>query len=62
MHPVDVIVDGVEGQKNKLSKFLYLLKAFNCVDDNNLVEKLNHLGIRGGPLNWLESYLSNKPN
>ena len=43
-----------------ISFFMDYSKAFDCLDHELLLRKLNHCGIRGLPLKWFESYLSDR--
>ena len=40
--------------------FLDFLKAFDTVNNDILLSKLYHCGIRGTPLKWFENYLHNR--
>ena len=40
--------------------FVDLHKVFDTVDDQVLIAKLNHYGIRGVSHDWFKSYLSNR--
>ena len=40
--------------------FLYLKKAFDCVDHAILIEKLRKFGCVSNTLNWFQSYLTNR--
>ena len=54
---VGKIIDGFENKKLTLGVFFDLSKAFDTIDHNILLSKLNRYGIRGTSLNWFKSYL-----
>ena len=53
-------VRGAESKEITCSVFLDLKKAFDTVDHNILIKKLNCFGVRGLPLKFLSSYLTNR--
>ena len=53
----DRIYQSLDDGKFLLALYLDLSKAFDTVDLNILMHKLEHYGIRGNELNWFESYL-----
>ena len=57
---VDRISEALDKGKCVVGIFLDFSKAFDTVDHNILLSKLNHYGIRGITLNWFESYLENR--
>ena len=56
----DKISDAIEKKKDIMGLFIDLQKAFDTIDHNILIKKLYHYGIRGVPLKWFESYLTNR--
>lgn len=54
------ITEDLDNKLNSLGIFLDLSKAFDTLNHNILLGKLNLYGIRGLANTWLESYLSNR--
>ena len=54
------ICKGHEKDKHTLAVFLDLSKAFDTLSHEILYQKLDKYGIRGKPLEWFKSYLSNR--
>ena len=57
---VENITNAFEEKKKVIGVFLDLSKAFDTIDHNILLRKLQHYGVRGLPLDWFSSYLSNR--
>ena len=54
------ILKNVDESKHTISIFLDLSKAFDSVNHNILLDKLEHYGIRGTALEFFRSYLGNR--
>ena len=57
---VEQISSAIDGQSCCAGVFIDLKKAFDTVDHELLVEKLNVYGIRGIANKWLQNYLTNR--
>ena len=55
----DVLKSQEKGE-HTISVFLDLSKAFNSLEHNTLLKKLEIYGIRGLPLSWFKSYLGDR--
>ena len=57
---VDGCVDAVDRRHNVIAVMLDLKKAFDTVNHNVLMKKMERMGFRGVILQWFGSYLSNR--
>ena len=57
---IDSIYDSFNQNKYTLGVFIDLSKAFDTVNHNILIDKLNSYGIKSNSLKWFSSYLSNR--
>ena len=60
MQLIDKINNAVEEKKSSIGIFLDLSKAFNTIDHNILLYKMDYYGFRGIVYEWFKSYLSNR--
>ena len=56
----DQINSSFEKNHFTLGFFIYLSKAFDTVDHDILVSKLENYGVNGNNLHWFQSYLKNR--
>ena len=56
----DLLLDSLNRQQVSLLLLIDFSKAFDMVEHDILLDKLNHYGIRGNILNWFKSYLSDR--
>ena len=54
------MLDAFNENKYTLGILIHLSKAFDIVDHDMLLKKLNIYGIKGKSLKWFHSYLTNK--
>ena len=57
---IDKIQRAIENRNISCGIFLDFSKAFDTVNHNILIKKLEHYGIRGIAKEWFISYLSNR--
>ena len=56
----DRLLDIMNNKECCIGIFMDLSKAFDTLDHNILLKKLNHYGIRGIALDWFQNYLSDR--
>lgn len=57
---INSIYNSLNKKESIISVYLDFAKAFDCVDHDILINKLQVYGFRGTELNWFRSYLSNR--
>ena len=57
---VEEITSSIDAEKNSIGVFIDLKKAFDTVNHNLLIDKLEYYGIRGIAQEWLKSYLKER--
>ena len=60
LYLVDKISNALDNEECVLGLFLHFSKAFDTVNHDMLLTKLEYLGIRGIPLEWFKSYLADR--
>ena len=60
VHLLDQISKAIDNNQFTIGVFLDLSKAFDTVNHNILLSKLQHYGINNFALSWFNSYLSNR--
>ena len=59
-YSINHILNEIEAKKHVIGVFIDLSKAFDTIDHQKLLIKLEYYGIRGVCHNLLSSYLSNR--
>ena len=54
------VMDNLANNNITISVFLDLTRAFDCVDHDILLAKLEHYGVKNEALNWFKTYLKDR--
>ena len=57
---VEEITSSIDAENFSIGVFIDLKKAFDTVNHNLLIDKLEYYGIRGIAQEWLKSYLKER--
>jgi hypothetical protein len=57
---VDRVVNDMDKGTNRFSIFIYLTKAFDCLDHQMLLDKLKYYGLNESAISLLKNYLNNR--
>ena len=57
---LEQITNAIENKMHTIGIFIDLKKAFDTINHDLLIKKMEHFGIRGIANDWLKSYLSNR--
>ena len=57
---LDYVYEGLDKGNIVMSIFIDFSKAFDCLDHNILLKKLDRLRVRGATNQWFKSYLTNR--
>ena len=60
LHVSDSWLKAIDTRQYVGAIFLDLAKAFNCVNHDILLQKLDRYGIREGAYGWMKSFLSGR--
>ena len=59
-YSIDFLTKSIANKKHVIGIFIDLSKAFDTIDHNKLLHKLENYGVRGVALNLIHSYITNR--